>query len=130
MIIRTESWHYRLLDFFDAPHTSNLCTYFWTVVFFVMLTPLLVIFAVGMAVAATMPLWPWFSGDYLLPSVLLIGGAEIGVLTVLLAQVIKARHLVEIGRGERDVPTDSLLGAWLTAKHQKICPRLTFGSDE
>ena len=29
MIVKTTSWHYRLQDFFDSPHSDNLCQYFW-----------------------------------------------------------------------------------------------------
>lgn len=42
MIINRNSWHYRLLKFWDVDHPSSLCPYFWKTVWCIIISTLIV----------------------------------------------------------------------------------------
>jgi hypothetical protein len=42
MKISKRSWHFRYLNWLDFPYPHNLCGYFWSVVFIILVTPIFV----------------------------------------------------------------------------------------
>ena len=134
MIISESSWHYRLIDHMDWDHPCSLCAYFWKTVLAMIAAParaILMIFVVAiMAVMATSPFWWWntdSSSWFIIATAFAI--LEIGLLIHILRVLVIERHDEERSKGERSYKKEkqpSLLSAWISAKHRKICPFLKF----
>jgi len=130
MNISKESWHYRLLkgiDLLKSPiyGAESLCPYFWKVVFAAVVLPVI---ALAVAWIGTMPLWWWLLPDMPLGLVIFIGLSEIAALLFILKTLVELRHMDEVTAGTREAPEvkESLLKAWLKAKHRQVCPLIDF----
>ena len=129
MNIKETSWHYRILNYLDMLKNprigrESLCPYFWKVAFCVTVLPLTVLASIWVL---TMPFW-WMFFDAPLPIVILIASGEIVALLYILKTLVSIRHEDEIAKGTREPVNEepSLLRAWLSAKHRKVCPLIDF----
>lgn len=134
MKVKTGSWHYKLIDHMDWFHPRSLCSYFWKTVLAMILAPvraITVIFVVvSMAVVATSPFWWWATDifDWFVMAII-VGALEVAALIYVLIEVVHERHYDEIQEGTRERKQHkqpSLLAAWISAKHRKICPFIEF----
>jgi len=127
MNISKTSWHYRVLGHFDLLKSpiygpDSLCPYFWKVVFATTILPLM---ALLLVMFFALPFWWWLTATPLGIAVF-VGIIDIGFLIYILKALVELRHLDEISEGTREAPEvkESLLKAWLKAKHRKMCPFL------
>lgn len=140
MEISKNSWHYWLVTKIaklDRP-SQNLCTYFWQVVWALVLTIFLVLLAIGMAFApfAIFGLMavPQATGVLTTIWALVLAFGTVawmvagGLLTVfaLLAICFFTKELYEKYRPEPEDRKPSPAGSYIRAKKSKICPVLTF----
>lgn len=135
MQINTKSWHYRIQDFLDFCQPNNLCTYCWMVLWSLFVLVVLWPLAIGVGGALlTSPLWAWLTPVFELTLVaFVIGIIEVGALLFILRAVIIDRRAAERFAGTRAklvIKEPSLFGAWISAKHDKVCPILNFVRDE
>ena len=130
MRISKESWHYRLVRWFDIGSeygSTSLCRYFWQIVFAIFLCVGMGVGGIGAAIIVTLPLWHMFHWAFGLQMIaIFIGLCEIGILTYGLVTLVKERHWHEIRKGLREAPEPSLLYAWAKAKKDKVCPLVDF----
>ena len=78
--------------------------------------------------AFSMPLWWWIT-DVPIVLPIIIGFIDITVLLIVLHKIIGERHDDEIYAGERkrrQARQQSLVGAWASAQHRKVCPLIEF----
>jgi hypothetical protein len=151
MKISRSSWHYRITDkVFDWPAT-NLCLYFWQVVWSLVALPAFGIMVCGVCLLAlTVLLFPFYAWatplgfvDYMLLSFLSLGlnGA------ILISFWISYRNdfrwgdldttsvwnknlLSESAPKPRKVKEPNIALEFLKAKHRQVCPHLDFTSEE
>lgn len=132
MKISRSSLHYRYLDWLGFSAPSNLCPYFWKVVFAVLVP----IAALAFVVAALfflygLGVWMWHHPIDIAKAVGFLVGAGLIVYGILwLAwsgggraarrQVAQTRVIGGLSDGA------SLVGNYLGAVHDKVCPRLDF----
>ena len=135
MQINTKSWHYRIQDFLDFYQPNNLCGYCWMVLWslFVLVVLLPLVIVVGGAIV-TSPFWVWATPFFELSLVsFIIGATEVVVLLIILRSIILDRWDDERYAGTRAelvIREPSLFGAWIRAKHDKVCPILNFVKKE
>lgn len=144
MIISKDSWHYKLLEIWDREpyeyRKYSLCQYFWTVVWFILITPLVV---VGGTIIAVGVLWCLL----LTPVIGLISGFighplsiinfdvfGTGLVIDLLLVFVLGVSLYSEGKvfpswfpkkpttSKKVESKPSLLFAWIKAKKDKFCP--------
>lgn len=129
--ISTDSWHYKLANTFSGHRPpENLCGYFWKVIFSIFMS----IFILFLALIFTMVVLSvflrfWFSS---FGEVAPLGGfVSIVILSIILAELVKARHEKEridaIISGIK--PKKSFIGvcfSWVKAKKDKYCPSIDF----
>jgi len=136
MNISKSSWHYRLLKALDwlAWPKDTLCKYFWKVVVACVFVPSLALLVSWLAL---LPFWGIFYNAPF-PLRLFIATIEIIGLGILLGVMVSNRWDREIRAGTRKARPEeeyvykspSLLRQWLTAKHRKVCPIITFVEDD
>jgi hypothetical protein len=136
--INEKSWHYRLITFVDLTPRSNLCPYCWQVI-----VSILLLILGGLIVAGTLfslgnsigwIIAGLFHG-FIKPEILaVIGTVLISVVTggFILEGISRWRQARRVKRnklyeaGLIPIKEPSLFRLWLKAKHDKICPALTF----
>jgi len=137
--IKQTDWHFRLLNKFDCVNTywhgENLCKYFWKVVFFTLVAPVIAFFVAGLL---TMPFWWWlvFMELDLIAFPLMFGALDIGILSGIWYNY--REHLRDVGKLPpkvykpqsklcKDAKKEfSLFRDWCSARHRKVCPYLEF----
>lgn len=118
MKISTNSWHYKMIIFMDFDPARNLCTYFWQVVGTCLLWIGAAIFAPMFAIVLLAPFINIFV-PISLPPILLGGGIDIAILCLVWHEY-RQTHISY----EYKEPT--LIGAWVRAKKEKVCPLIEF----
>lgn len=114
MKIHKNSWHWRYLLKLELiepwSQGESICSYFWKLVFGVLVIPLFALLVVFML---SIPLWWWlipnFDGLFI---VIIVGGTEIAGLLMLLYTA------------EREKLEGSIAVQWAKAKKDKVCPIL------
>lgn len=151
MIIKESSWHYKAMEFVDIKHSKSLCIYFWQLM---LLLPIKVAFALvvltfflgaGFAVlsAAVSPLIvPFFFPEAMFnASDDLTGWTEyfsvtfaMGVFGWFIASLFGIFKLIQLGfrwlagRPIKNASEPTLVGEYIKAKKEKVCPRIRFES--
>ncbi len=126
MEVRTNSWHYKLYRFgSDAflPSQTNLCRYFWRVVWGAFIGTLLCAAGVSIVVAVSYAFY-----RYTATSFMVFGGIGaamgLGVLTFHIKERWDERKWAVGGVK----PEPGLIRSYLRAKKDKVCPLVTFVS--
>ncbi len=121
MIIKRTSWHYRLLHWtWGERHPSSICLYFWAVFWSIALIAALVSIAAFFAVILTSPLWqfwwtPWNDR-------LVVAGSVIDIIVLSSIGI----HFFKKMKSGSPAKEPTLVGAWIRAKKDKVCPLIEF----
>jgi hypothetical protein len=136
MKINRNSWHYRIQRFFNFDIQSNLCAYCRGALLAVLLGVFVIpLCASAGAVIVTLPFWWTLHPGDVIDLVIFVGITEIVMLLLGLGVLVRDRRAEERHVRERamrasgvaiEVKEPSLLWTWVSAKHRKICPLLTF----
>lgn len=121
MKVNRNSWHYRFLSFArEDPMPKNLCSYFWNIVFRIVLIPCISFFALGLAFLMAMPfLWTFFED-----------GGAIGI--AIIGAIIDIMILAAIWVDERKknrlyiYKPPGPLKQYLKARKEKVCPLIEY----
>jgi len=129
MNISKKSWHYRLVDWLGFEVYSNICPYFWQVIFSMALCVIVALFAVCVLFFASAPLWFWLYPDYQFGILLMVMWAAAGF-------VILAASDVDFYKGNKtldqkvfsceETPFCLVIKEWIIAQHDKVCPLIRF----
>lgn len=155
MKIRTNSWHYRMLYFFDVHSvkydygTVSLCRYFWMVVLWLGIATALFVFASFLAASMLSVVYalltlitplslPAINADDALTlfGALITIGSICWIATIIVGVIVAQQEFQVFSRvGERIYrkPVDrepGLFMSWLRAKKEKVCPLVEFVSEE
>ena len=124
MEIRKDSWHYKVYEFSHdsspSPET-NLCRYFWRVMWGLTLGTLMVT-AAG---AATFGLGLVFY-RYPFAACLVVGGIILLMALFFACYYINEKRLDRKWAAGYVAPEPGLLRSYLKAKKEKVCPLITF----
>lgn len=147
--ISRDSWHFRINDrFYDTPEPSNLCPYMRRLVWALFCYSLLALLAFSVVVGAVsivlyltdtlLGLWPTLTGPLELyvrccGITVAFVSVIIGIATIfysIFRGVTKLKYLWWNYLDRQDPTTESqpnVVWEFIKAKHQKVCPQLTFG---
>ncbi len=137
MIIKTNSWHYKVLDAIDISPSKNLCIYFWQVIISIMLliAVSLILSCIAAMIIYTILIYPIVGWWY--PNIPLAFLSAILWMLIGFGLLKLKRNLIQFNRPDWDVciipegtlsetPFSRVICAWIKAKKEKVCPKITF----
>lgn len=132
MKVSKKSWHYRWMKKIGFHPPSNLCAYFWTTVWSILVFPVIAAVALVAATLLLAPFWTLFFDNWgWQQAASVIGVVEIILLSVVLTFTISDRWGEERHEkyGYYGRKPDSMLKQWFKAKKQKVCPLIEYTNE-
>ena len=129
MVLNKNSWHYKFIDWMQQEHPSNLCPYVRTLLYCILAGVSVSLFLTVFAVAAILLLvmYPLFVFGVPPNQIILAavsGAVWAGLLYALVTEVLFKKQLDKYKSREPQEP--NIFVEYNKAKHDKICPQLTF----
>ena len=136
MKVNKSSWHYRWMRKIGFSVPTNLCPYFWKVIWSGLVFPVVAVVATIGTIFLTMPIWGLFVDIHAIQILgFVIGSIEIALLICALCVQLKERWEYERYQehgyyGKPRSKANSLFRAWMKARHDQVCPILEFVDDD
>lgn len=129
MKVRTDSWHYRMIRFWGWRPSPSLCGYFWQAVFaslsaFGMGSMLSLMAGTVLYAFVVSPIAVYFSYFIHVPTDML--GRGLFILAFELSIALVTSIGVYLGGRRRKPGRPALVGEYLRAKKEKVCPTIEF----